>query len=128
MPPVKNILIIEDEPDFRLALRTRLEANGYGVIEAKDGMMGLDLVRQQVPDLIILDVLLPKMNGFSVARLIKYDEHFKRIPLVMLTVLAQANDRRMGQTAGVDAYMTKPYQPQELLDTISSLVGPARPA
>lgn len=121
--PGKKILLVEDEPEFRLALRMRLEANGYNIIEADDGMSGLDAVRQQNPDLIILDVMLPRMNGFKVARLLKYSAKYKHVPLMMLTVMSQASDRKMGQAVGADAYLTKPYQPQELLDTISTLVS-----
>ena len=119
----KKILLVEDEPEFRLALRTRLEANGYDIIEAEDGATGLNTARHQNPDLIILDVMLPKMDGFKVARLLKFDLKYKNIPLMMLTVMSQASDRKMGQAVGADAYLTKPYQPQELLDTISTLVS-----
>ena len=119
----KKILLVEDEPEFRLALRTRLEANGYDIIEANDGATGLNTARHQNPDLIILDVMLPKMDGFKVARLLKFDVKYKNIPLMMLTVMSQASDRKMGQAVGADAYLTKPYQPQELLDTISTLIS-----
>ena len=119
----KKILLVEDEPEFRLALRTRLEANGYDIIEAEDGATGLNTARHQNPNLIILDVMLPKMDGFKVARLLKFDVKYKHIPLVMLTVMSQASDRKMGQAVGADAYLTKPCQPQELLDTISTLVS-----
>ena len=119
----KKILLVEDEPEFRLALRTRLEANGYDIIEAEDGATGLNTARHQNPDLIILDVMLPKMDGFKVARLLKFDVKHKHIPLMMLTVMSQASDRKMGQAVGADAYLTKPYQPQELLDTISTLIS-----
>ena len=119
----KKILLVEDEPEFRLALRTRLEANGYDIIEAEDGATGLNTARHQNPDLIILDVMLPKMDGFKVARLLKFDVKYKNIPLMMLTVMSQASDRKMGQAVGADAYLTKPYQPQELLDTISTLIS-----
>ena len=119
----KKILLVEDEPEFRLALRTRLEANGYDIIEANDGATGLNTARHQNPDLIILDVMLPKMDGFKVARLLKFDLKYKNIPLMMLTVMSQASDRKMGQAVGADAYLTKPCQPQELLDTISTLVS-----
>ena len=119
----KKILLVEDEPEFREALRMRLEANGYDIIEAEDGAIGLDTARHQNPDLIILDVMLPKMDGFKVARLLKFDVKYKNIPLMMLTVMSQASDRKMGQAVGADAYLTKPCQPQELLDTISTLVS-----
>lgn len=118
----KKILLVEDEPEFRQALRIRLEANGYDIIEAENGAVGLDAARQQFPDLIILDVMLPRMDGFKVARQLKFDVKCKDIPLMMLTVMSQACDRKMGQAAGVDAYLTKPCKSQELLDTISTLV------
>ena len=123
MSPGKKILLVEDEPEFRLALRMRLEANGYAIIEADDGIKGLDAVRQQNPDLIILDVMLPRMNGFKLARLLKYSAKYKNVPLMMLTVMSQESDWKMGRSVGADAYMTKPYQPQELLNTISTLVS-----
>ena len=123
MQPGKKILLVEDEPEFRVALRMRLEANGYDIIEAEDGAIGLDAARHQNPDLIILDVRLPGMDGFKLARLLKFDVKYKNIPLMMLTVMSQANDRKMGQAVGADAYLTKPYQPQELLDTISILIS-----
>ena len=123
MQPGKKILLVEDEPEFRMALRMRLEANGYAIIESDDGMKGLDAARHQNPDMIILDIMLPRIDGFKVARLLKFDVKHKHIPLMMLTVMSQASDRKMGQAVGADAYLTKPYQPQELLDTIATLVS-----
>lgn len=123
MAPAKKILVVEDEPEFRLALRTRLEANGYEVIEAEDGAIGLDLARNQNPNLIMLDIMLPKMDGYKVARLLKFDEKYRKIPIVMLTARSQKNDRETGLTVGGDAYLTKPYKPQEMLDTIAKLLA-----
>lgn len=119
----KKILLVEDEPEYRMALCMRLEANGYDIIEADDGMSGLDAARHQNPDLIILDVMLPRMDGFKLARLLKFDAKYKNIPLIMLTVMSQESDRKMGRAVGADAYLTKPYQSQELLDTISTLIS-----
>jgi len=119
----QKILVVEDEPDFRVALRMRLEANGYDIVEANDGPGGLDAVRLQNPDLIILDVMLPGMSGFQVARLLKCSAQYKHVPLMMLTVMSQAADRKMGQAAGADAYLTKPYRSQELLNTIAELIS-----
>ena len=79
MSPAKKILLIEDEPEFRMALRIRLEANGYEVIEAEDGVVGLDMARNKNPDLIMLDIMLPKMDGYKVARLLKFDEKYRKI-------------------------------------------------
>lgn len=119
----KKILLVEDEPEFRLALRMRLEANGYEVIEADNGVTGLDLARNQKPDLMVLDIMLPKMDGFKVARLLKFDEHHKHIPIVMLTARAQQSDKETGLAVGADAYLTKPFKPQEILDAIARLLA-----
>ena len=120
----KKILLIEDEPDYRLALRERLEANGYDVIEAEDGKQGLESARSQQPDLIIADAMLPKLSGFRVARILKSDPKYKDIPLLILTVLSQENDIKMGTAAGADAYLNKTCQSKDLLTTIAYLLSP----
>lgn len=123
MASVKKILVIEDEPEFRAALRMRLEANGYEIMEAEDGAMGLDMARNKQPDLIMLDIMLPKMDGYKVARLLKFDEKFRKIPIVMLTARAQQTDKETGMAVGGDAYLTKPYKPQEMLEIIAKLLA-----
>ncbi len=122
-PRPKRILLVEDEPDFRLAVRIRLEAHGYEVIEAPDGAAGLDLARNQSPDLIILDNMLPKMEGYKVARLLKFDEKYRAIPIIMLTARSQQSDKEMGLSVGADVYMTKPFKPEELLETMTKLLA-----
>ena len=122
MPDKKKILLVEDEPEFRLGVRTRLEANGYEVIEAEDGAKGLELARNGEPDLIILDLMLPKMDGYKVARLLKFDEKRRQIPIVMLTARSQQQDKDTGLAVGADAYMTKPFKSEELLETMAKLL------
>jgi DNA-binding response OmpR family regulator len=92
------------------------------VIEAADGATGLDLARTLKPDLIILDVMLPKMEGYKVARLLKFDEKYRKIPIIMLTARSQQSDRETGLSVGADAYMTKPFKPEELLATMTRLL------
>jgi len=118
----KKILLIEDEPDFRFGVRMQLEASGYAVIEAEDGVAGLAAAREQSPDLIILDGRLPKMGGYEVARQLKGNENYRNIPIVMLTARSQQSDKQTSQDAGADAYLTKPFDPDELLLTISKLL------
>ena len=120
----KTILLIEDEPDYRLVLRERLEANGYDVIEAEDGKQGLESARSQQPDLIITDAMMPKLSGFKMARILKSDPKYKDIPLVILTVLSQENDLKMGIAAGADAYLNKTCPSKDLLTTIAYLLSP----
>lgn len=119
----KRILLVEDEPDFRLGVRMRLEANGYEVVEAEDGAQGLEKARNVAPDLIILDVMLPKMDGYQVARLLKFDAKYKAIPIIMLTARAQKSDRETGLAVGADVYLTKPFKSEELLELIARLLA-----
>jgi two-component system, OmpR family, alkaline phosphatase synthesis response regulator PhoP len=119
----KKILVVEDEPMVRGALKLRLEKNNYEIIEAEDGNAGLNAARSEKPDLIILDVMLPKMDGYQVARLLKFDEKFKHIPIVMLTARSQQADRDTGQAVGADAYLTKPFKSEELFEVVSRLIS-----
>lgn len=123
MSDKKKILVVEDEADFRMMLRTRLEANGYEVSEAEDGAIGLEKARNTGPDLIILDVMLPKMDGYKVARLLKFDERHRNIPIIILTARTQQSDRETGMEVGADAYLTKPYKPEEMLEIVARLLS-----
>ncbi|NLB60138.1 MAG: response regulator [Lentisphaerae bacterium] len=119
----KRILLVEDESDFRLAVGMRLRAAGYEVLEADNGAAGLSMARSEMPDLIVLDLMLPKMDGYKVCRFLKFDEKYRHIPIIMLTARVQLADSEMGSAVGADAYFTKPYQPQELIDTIARLLA-----
>ncbi len=119
----KLILIIEDERDIVTALRLRLEANGYAVISAGDGAEGLSKARAESPALIILDIMLPKLDGYKIARMLKFDEKFSRIPIIMLTAKVQQSDIQRGKEAGADAYITKPFKAEELLAQIKQLLA-----
>ena len=121
----KRILIVEDEPEFRLGVRMRLEASGYEILEAEDGSAGLEMARSVSPDLIILDLMLPKMGGYQVARLLKFDDKYKKIPIIMLTARSQQSDKDTGLSVGADAYLTKPFRSEELLKVIAGLLAPA---
>jgi two-component system, OmpR family, alkaline phosphatase synthesis response regulator PhoP len=118
----KRILIIEDEKDLVDAVTLRLEANGYEVIASNDGQDGLDKAKKEKPDLIILDLMLPKMDGYKVCALLKFNEKYKTIPIIMFTARAQDSDMKMGQEAGADAYIIKPFDSQALLDKIKELI------
>jgi len=114
----KRILIIEDYPHIVEILKVRLEAAGYEVLVAYDGQEGLAVARREVPDLIILDIMLPKMNGYKVCRFLKFDAKYKHIPIVMLTSRVKPSDEQMGRDTGADAYVAKPYDPEKLLELI----------
>lgn len=118
----KRILIVDDEPDLVETLSFRLEASGYEVIKADDGQKGLDKARSEKPDLIILDLMLPKLDGYKVCRMLKFDEAYKDIPIILFTARAQEQDKKMGQDVGADGYITKPFEPQALLAKIQELI------
>lgn len=118
----KIILVVDDELDMLMVIKLRLEASGYKVITATDGLEGLNTARRERPDLIILDVMLPKMNGYKVARFLKFDDEFKKIPIVMLTALGRESDKSIGAETGADIYLTKPFESQELLNAIARFI------
>ncbi len=117
-----KILIVDDYPNMVDMLSVRLRAAGFDVLAAYDGLAGLQMARHDSPDLILLDVLLPKMDGFKVCRLLKYDERFRSIPIIMLTSRARDIDRKMGLDMGADDYVFKPYEPVELMRRIDTLL------
>jgi len=118
----KRILLIEDEVDMVYALTLQLEAINCEVLSAADGQMGLDMARKEKPDLIILDLMLPKMDGYKICRMLKFDERYKQIPIIMFTARVQDQDKKLGQEVGADAYITKPFDSKALLDKISMLL------
>jgi DNA-binding response OmpR family regulator len=122
----KKILIVEDETDVATVLAMLLEAQEYEVIRAKDGPQALEKARREKPDLILLDIMLPKIDGFKVARMLKFDENFRHIPIIMLTAKIQEKDRRMGMETGADAYVTKPFDNSVLLQRISEILVEAK--
>ena len=119
----KRILLVDDEPNILILLGTRLRTEGYEVITAKDGQAGLDSAKKEKPDLIILDLMLPKMDGYKVCGLLKKDSRYAKIPIVMFTARGQEEDRKMAEEVGADAYVTKPFVPQMLLSKIQELIS-----
>ena len=114
----KKILIIEDYQNIVEILKMRLEALGYNVINAPDGQEGLKMARSENPDLIILDVFLPKMNGYKVCRLLKFDAKYKDIPIIMLTSRETKRHEKIGFETGADEYVYKSDQSGTLLRLI----------
>lgn len=124
MPAVKKarILLVDDEPGIVKMVARRLEAGGYDVAFAADGEEALARVRADRPDLLVLDVMLPKMNGFDVCRQLKKDEKLRTLPVLMLTAMSQARDRKTGLECGADAYLSKPFRSAEFLEKVNALL------
>jgi len=120
---IKRILVVDDEVDLVETLTFRLEANGYQVLKAYDGQAALDMAKKDKPDLIILDLMLPKIDGYKVCRMLKFDEKYKEIPIIIFTARAQESDKKMGEEVGADTYITKPFDSQLLLAKIKELLG-----
>ena len=119
---MQTILIAEDEADIRQLVSFNLERETYKTITAGDGKEALTLATSKIPDLIILDLMLPIMDGFSVFKELKIDSRTKDIPVIMLTAKAQLDDIIAGLEMGADDYLTKPFSPKELVLRVKALL------
>lgn len=120
---MKKILLVDDEPDIIEILQFMLESQGYECITATDGEEGLKKAREINPDIIILDVMMPKINGYKICRLLKFDNKYKDIPILMLTARSQDEDKLIGEETGADEYITKPFEVDEVIETIKKYIG-----
>jgi len=114
--------VIDDEPPIRLLCRVNLEADGMEVLEAADGRAGVDLARSERPDVILLDVMMPALDGWNVAEQLLDDPHTATIPIVFLTARAELRDRARGLDIGGIDYITKPFDPLELAPLVRDLL------
>ncbi len=119
---VKTLLLVDDEPDLLESLSIRLKASGYKVVTAADGLEALKKARALGPDLILLDLMLPKMDGYKVSRLLKFDGRYSRIPILILSARGQDMDKELASSAGADDYLVKPFSSEELLTRIKKLL------
>ena len=110
-----RILVIDDDPAISELVAVNLEMAGYEVDQAEDGIKGQALALQIMPDLIVLDLMLPRVDGFTVCQRLRRDDRTGNIPVVMLTALGQTQDKVEGFNAGADDYLTKPFEVEELL-------------
>lgn len=122
MTTAKRILVVEDEPRVMVMVRKRLELNGYRVITAIDGREAVEVAQRERPDLIVLDLMLPKLDGYEVCRLLRHDPACAQIPILMLTARTQDEDIRLGMVTGANAYLTKPFDAEVLLGRIAELI------
>ena len=111
---LKKILVCDDELYILQAIGRVVREEGYGLITAEDGEQGLQLARAEMPDLVLLDVMMPKMSGFEVCRELKSDPSTARIHIILLTAMGQKRDIQEGSQCGANDYMTKPFSPRKL--------------
>ena len=118
----KNILVVEDDLDIRELISFNLQNEGHQVFEAKDGEAGIDKAREKLPDLILLDLMLPGIQGLDVCRIIKSDQETKETPIIMVTALGQEEDIVKGLETGADDYITKPFSIKVLIARVNAVL------
>lgn len=119
---MSTVLVVEDSPTQRELITDLLKGSGLKVMVATDGMEALEQVQLSCPDLVVLDVVMPRMNGYEVCRRLKTDPKTQNVPVVMCSSKGEEFDRYWGMKQGADAYIVKPFQPRELLVTVKQLL------
>lgn len=120
---MKKILIVDDEQDIVESLKFVLESADFICYCAYNGEDGLKLAKEIMPDLIILDVMMPKINGYKISRLLKYDNKYKDIPILMVTARSQEEDKLIGEETGVNEYITKPFDLDEIVKKVQQYLA-----
>jgi DNA-binding response OmpR family regulator len=118
----RRVLVVDDERSIRLLCRVNLAASGMDVLEASDGREGLELARRERPDLVLLDVMMPEVDGWTVARELAADAQTRDIPIVFLTARADPADKRLGQQLGGVGYVVKPFDPVTIGDLVENVL------
>ena len=121
--PAFTVLLVDDDPVILKLLQVNFEMEGYTVITAGDGAEGLARARAERPDIVLLDIMMPKMDGLEVTRALKSDKETKSIPIILLSAKAQVSDVQQGKDIGADDYLTKPFDPLELLERVNHLLN-----
>lgn len=123
-----RVLVVDDEESIRELCRVNLELHGYEVLEAPDGVIALEIVARERPDVVFLDVMLPRLDGWEVLHRIKSDPELAPIPVVMLTARTAEDDQMRGWEEGALDYVTKPFHPQTLADVAAEAMAPRDPS
>lgn len=118
-----RVLIIEDEESISLSLEFLLRKEGYEVSCARDGAAALQMLAQQAPDMVLLDVMLPLINGFDLCRMMRADPALEKTRIMLLTARGRESEVARGLSLGADAYLTKPFSTRELMDTVRGLIS-----
>lgn len=120
-----TVLVADDEENVRRLVSSML-AKYYTILEASDGEEAVDMTRSQKPNLVLMDIMMPNVDGYTAASMLKTDEATKHIPIVMLTAVGQELNKKLAQTMGANGYITKPFTQQDLLHTIGRLMKNAK--
>ncbi len=118
-----TVLVVEDDPVILRLLEVNFDLEGFGVLVAHDGQEGIDLARREKPDVVISDIMMPKVSGLELVQALKGDEATASIPIILLSAKAQTADLKSGMAAGADDYVTKPFEPLDLVDRVNALLS-----
>ena len=121
-----TVLVVDDDPVIMRLLEVNFEMEGYTVLTAVDGEQALERIRADGPDLVVCDIMMPKVNGLEVVERLRADEATKGIPVILLSAKAQASEVQKGLDAGADDYITKPFDPLELIERVQALLQTSR--
>ena len=120
--PAPTVLVVEDDPTILQLLEVNFEMEGFIVVRAEDGEQGLAAARETHPDVVVSDVMMPKMSGLELVKALKASADTRSIPVILLSAKAQGADVRMGLEAGADDYVTKPFEPLDLIDRVNAVL------
>jgi CheY-like chemotaxis protein len=118
-----RVLVIDDEPDVLLLCRMNLRHDGHEVLEASDGATGLAIATATPPDVVVLDLMMPAMDGYGVLSALRHSEATRNVPVLVLSAKAQVEDRRRSLEAGCDVFLSKPFAPDQLAEALTDLVA-----
>jgi len=121
--PAPTVLVVEDDPVILRLLEVNFELEGFGVVLAHDGEEGIEAARAQRPDIIVSDIMMPKMSGIELVQALKADDATASIPIILLSAKAQTGDLKSGMDSGADDYITKPFEPLDLIDRVNALLS-----
>ena len=121
--PAPTVLVVEDDPVILRLLEVNFELEGFGVVLAHDGAEGIEAARAEKPDIIVSDIMMPKVSGIELVQALKADAATAGIPIILLSAKAQTNDLKSGMDAGADDYVTKPFEPLDLVDRVNALLS-----
>jgi DNA-binding response OmpR family regulator len=117
-----TVLVVEDDPVILRLLEVNFELEGYRVLVAHDGAEGIEVARAEQPDVVISDIMMPKVSGIELVEALKADAATSAIPVILLSAKAQTGDLKAGMDAGADDYVTKPFEPLDLIDRVNALL------
>ncbi len=123
MSETKTVLVVDDEPNIVLSLRYLMSKAGYRVCVATDGEAALEAIERERPDLVLLDLMIPKRDGYDVCQTLRADPRHRELPVVMLTARGREIDREKGLALGATAYLTKPFSTRELLEMVGTILA-----